>query len=70
LSSQYQADRCNAEADGLFADDSAVARKQIQRTLEAMGVQYVAAINGREAWDELDKMAKFAQSIGSGSEAT
>jgi two-component system chemotaxis response regulator CheV len=38
-----------------FADDSAVARKQIQRTLEAMGVKYVPAINGLEAWDELEK---------------
>ncbi len=47
-----------------FADDSAVARKQIQRTLEAMGVQHVAAINGREAWDELEKMASYAQASG------
>ncbi len=54
----------NAGLTVYFADDSAVARKQIQRTLEAMGVQYVAAINGREAWDELDKMAKFAQASG------
>jgi two-component system chemotaxis response regulator CheV len=54
----------NAGLTVYFADDSAVARKQIQRTLEAMDVQYVAAINGREAWDELDKMAKFAQASG------
>ncbi len=47
-----------------FADDSTVARKQIQRTLEAMGVRYVAAINGLEAWDELEKMAAYAQASG------
>lgn len=47
-----------------FADDSVVARKQIERTLQAMGVKYVAAINGREAWDELEKMAVYASSLG------
>ena len=33
-----------------FADDSVVARNQITRTLEAMNVKYVAAMNGQEAW--------------------
>lgn len=47
-----------------FADDSVVARKQIQRTLEAMGVKFVSAINGREAWAELEKMADYAHSVG------
>jgi two-component system chemotaxis response regulator CheV len=47
-----------------FADDSVVARKQIQRTLDAMGVKSVSAINGREAWVELEKMANYAQSVG------
>jgi two-component system chemotaxis response regulator CheV len=47
-----------------FADDSSVARRQIERTLQAMGVKYVAAINGREAWDELEKMAAYATSSG------
>lgn len=48
----------------LFADDSIVARKQIQRTLDAMGVRYVAAINGRQALSELEKLAAYAQSQG------
>jgi two-component system chemotaxis response regulator CheV len=48
----------------VFADDSVVARKQIQRTLEAMEVKYVAAINGREAWTELERIANYALSIG------
>ncbi len=43
-----------------FADDSSVARHQIQRTLEAMGVKFIAAINGRQAWQELSKMADYA----------
>jgi two-component system chemotaxis response regulator CheV len=47
-----------------FADDSVVARKQIQRTLDAMGVKTVSAINGREAWVELEKMANYAESVG------
>src|SRR3990172_860297 len=40
-----------------FADDSAVARHQIIRTLEAMKVKHISAINGRQAWVELVKMA-------------
>ena len=47
-----------------FADDSVVARKQIVRTLEAMNVKYVAAMNGREAWNELEKVAVYAQTSG------
>ena len=47
-----------------FADDSSVARKQIIRTLEAMKVNYVCAINGSEAWEELKKAATLAQASG------
>jgi len=47
-----------------FADDSVVARKQITRTLDAMNVKYVGAINGREAWNELEKVAAYAQTSG------
>lgn len=43
-----------------FVDDSSVARKQISRTLDAMQVKYVSAINGRQAWDELVKMADIS----------
>lgn len=52
--------------DGMvvFADDSSVARGQIQRTLEALGVKYLSAVNGRAAWDELRKLAAYAESIG------
>lgn len=44
-----------------FADDSSVARNQITRTLDAMGVKHISAINGRQAWIELSKMATYAE---------
>jgi two-component system chemotaxis response regulator CheV len=47
-----------------FADDSVVARKQIIRTLNAMHVKYVEAINGRSAWEELEKIATYAEASG------
>jgi two-component system chemotaxis response regulator CheV len=45
-----------------FADDSSVARNQIAKTLDAMQVKYISAINGRQAWVELAKMADYADS--------
>ena len=47
-----------------FADDSSVARKQIERTLDALGVRYVGSVNGRQAWTELEKVASYAASSG------
>lgn len=47
-----------------FADDSSVARKQIVGTLEAMQVKHISAINGRQAWEELRRMADYAESAG------
>jgi two-component system chemotaxis response regulator CheV len=47
-----------------FADDSSVARSQITRTLDALGIKYVGSINGRAAWDELQKVAAYATSSG------
>jgi two-component system chemotaxis response regulator CheV len=43
-----------------FADDSSVARKQIEKTLDAMQVKYISAINGNRAWTELKKIADYA----------
>jgi len=48
----------------LFADDSAVARKQIARTLDAMQVAHVDAVNGQIAWQQLKKIADAADSAG------
>ena len=47
-----------------YADDSSVARKQIERTLDALGVRYVGSVNGRQAWTELEKLASYAASSG------
>ncbi len=43
-----------------FTDDSVVARKQIQKTLEALGIKYMFATNGKEALLELQKVAARA----------
>lgn len=45
-----------------FADDSVVARAQIQKTLEALGLDYRYAMNGREAWEQISKIAEGALS--------
>ena len=47
-----------------FADDSVVARRQIVRTLDAMNVKYVETINGRAAWEELERIAAYADASG------
>lgn len=48
----------------LFADDSSIARSQIQRTLNAMGIRGIATVNGRMAWEELLKIASQAEATG------
>ena len=47
-----------------FADDSSVARKQITRTLEAINVRHMSAINGYQAWRELKRIADSAEAGG------
>lgn len=46
-----------------FADDSIVARKQVQKTLELLNVKFMSAVNGRQAWDELLKVANYASAM-------
>jgi two-component system chemotaxis response regulator CheV len=41
-----------------------VARKQIEKTLNVLGVRGIAAVNGRAAWEELDSIAKHAEVTG------
>jgi two-component system chemotaxis response regulator CheV len=48
----------------LFADDSAVARKQIARTLEALNVRQVCTSNGVHAWNTLIEIAATATASG------
>jgi len=44
-----------------FADDSTVARSQIARTLDTMNIRHFSANNGRQAWEELQKIAAQAE---------
>lgn len=48
----------------VFADDSHVARKQVEKTLEVLNVKSMGAINGSEAWAMLKQMADYAESSG------
>jgi len=48
----------------LFADDSVVARDQIIRTMNHMGVKYIGTTNGAEAWTKLKELADHAASSG------
>lgn len=48
----------------VYADDSSVARGQIQKTLDVLGVKAISAVNGRVAWDELQKIANYADATG------
>ncbi|HXK55975.1 MAG: chemotaxis protein CheV [Gammaproteobacteria bacterium] len=54
----------NSDITVLFADDSSVARSQIKKTLEKMGVRYISTINGMEAWKLLTSLADQAESSG------
>ncbi len=54
----------NANATVLFADDSSVARGQIRRTLEKMGIQYISTVNGKDAWEKLNEIAERAEAEG------
>lgn len=48
----------------LFADDSTIARKQICKTLDAMGVDHIGAINGAEALQRLKELADKCEAEG------
>lgn len=54
----------NSDTTVLFADDSSVARSQIKKTLEKMGIRQISAINGLEAWKILATMAEQADASG------
>lgn len=48
----------------VYADDSSVARGQIEKTLNALGIRGMMAMNGRQAWEELRKIADYAEGAG------
>jgi len=47
-----------------FADDSATARKQIERTLAALEIGGRSAASGKQAWEELQQIATEAAVMG------
>lgn len=48
----------------MFVDDSEIARKQIERTLKALGYKSIVAVNGQDAWERLEKLAEEAELSG------
>ena len=48
----------------LYADDSSVARNQVERTLQVLGIKGIPTVNGRMAWEELQKIAGYAEVAG------
>lgn len=59
-------DPADADPDAMvfFADDSAIARKEISLVLDKLEVKYHQASNGAEAWTRLQAMAQRAQQDG------
>ncbi|MBL4850716.1 MAG: chemotaxis protein CheV [Gammaproteobacteria bacterium] len=54
----------HTEAIVLFADDSVVARKQIETAFNAVGIKHISSKNGREAWIRLEGLATRAKQEG------
>ncbi len=50
------------EATIFFADDSSVARKEIVSVMDKLGIKYIQANDGLEAWEKLANMANRATS--------
>lgn len=50
------------EATVFFADDSTVARKEIVSVLDRLGMKYIQANDGLEAWEKLSNLAHRAAS--------
>lgn len=46
----------------LYADDSSMARKQIESTLKQLGVRFIGTRNGAEAWQKMNELAERAAS--------
>lgn len=53
-------ERLDTPATVFFADDSSVARRQIENTLDRLGANYYSAKNGEEAWEKLQEIAARA----------
>jgi len=49
-------EKLDGEMTILYADDSSMARKQIEKTLTHLGVNFIATRNGSEAWKVLEDL--------------
>lgn len=47
----------------MVVDDSSVARNQIKRTLERIGIEAIMEMDGKQAWDKLNLMASLEEPI-------
>jgi two-component system chemotaxis response regulator CheV len=56
----------HTESTIFFADDSAVARKEITMVLDKLGAKYMQSNDGLDAWEKLQAMAKRAGTEGRG----
>lgn len=63
IDADYLSDE-NAGKRVYFADDSTVARAQIKKLLDQMGIGYSYSKNGKDAYDELIKLADQAEENG------
>jgi len=57
-------EKVDVPARMFFADDSSVARTQIEMTMDRMGIQHISAKNGKQAWEMLSKIAAEAEAEG------
>lgn len=48
----------------IFADDSGVARMQVSKLLDKMGLKHQSWHNGRDAWEALEQVARTAEEEG------
>lgn len=47
----------------MVVDDSSVARNQIKRTLDRIGIAHTMAVDGKNAWELLNKMAESPEPV-------
>jgi two-component system chemotaxis response regulator CheV len=57
-------DKLEGQHSILFADDSKIARTQITKTLDHLGVEHRSAVNGAEAWKMLKNIANKCEEKG------
>ncbi len=57
-------ERIDSDITILYADDSSMARKQIETTLSHLGIQYIGTRNGSEAWTALLNLKARAEDLG------